>query len=160
MGMRNGPNELLHSLSELRPGDAKRRFRKSIFEDFPLRGPLGQAACAYCGKWHEKLTLDHVVPKSRGGAHFAKHNLVPSCLACNADKGSLPVFEWWRPLECWTEEREEVLLSWIHANSFVSAHTDLSDWEAWCEATQRALPIHETKKEGACGPFLSMWQAA
>lgn len=160
MGMRNGPNELLHSLSELRPGDAKRRFRKSIFEDFPSRGPLGQAACAYCGKWHEKLTLDHIVPKSRGGAHFAKHNLVPSCLACNADKGSLPVFEWWRPLECWTEEREEVLLSWIHANSFVSAHTDLSDWEAWCEATQRALPIHETKKEGACGPFLSMWQAA
>ena len=160
MGMRNGPNELLHSLSELRPGDAKRRFRKSIFEDFPLRGPLGQAACAYCGKWHEKLTLDHIVPKSKGGAHFAKHNLVPSCLACNADKGSLPVFEWWRPLECWTEEREEVLLSWIHANSFVSAHTDLSDWEAWCEATQRALPIHETKKEGACGPFLSMWQAA
>ncbi|CAB5223351.1 HNHc domain containing protein [uncultured Caudovirales phage] len=160
MGMRNGPNELLHSLSELRPGDAKRRFRKSIFEDFPLRGPLGQAACAYCGKWHEKLTLDHIVPKSRGGAHFAKYNLVPSCLACNADKGSLPVFEWWRPLECWTEEREEVLLSWIHANSFVSAHTDLSDWEAWCEATQRALPIHETKKEGACGPFLSMWQAA
>ena len=160
MGMRNGPNELLHSLSELRPGDAKRRFRKSIFEDFPARGPLGQAACAYCGKWHEKLTLDHIVPKSRGGAHFAKHNLVPSCLACNADKGSLPVFEWWRPLECWTEEREEVLLSWIHANSFVSAHTDLSDWEAWCEATQRALPIHETKKEGACGPFLSMWQAA
>lgn len=160
MGMRNGPNELLHSLSELRPGDAKRRFRKSIFEDFPLRGPLGQAACAYCGKWHEKLTLDHIVPKSKGGAHFAKHNLVPSCLACNADKGSLPVFEWWRPLEYWTEEREEVLLSWIHANSFVSAHTDLSDWEAWCEATQRALPIHETKKEGACGPFLSMWQAA
>jgi len=160
MGMRNGPNELLHSLSELRPGDAKRRFRKSIFEDFPVRGPLGQAACAYCGKWHEKLTLDHIVPKSKGGAHFAKHNLVPSCLACNADKGSLPVFEWWRPLECWTEEREEVLLSWIHANSFVSAHTDLSDWEAWCEATQRALPIHETKKEGACGPFLSMWQAA
>ena len=160
MGMRNGPNELLHSLSELRPGDAKRRFRKSIFEDFPLRGPLGQAACAYCGKWHEKLTLDHIVPKSRGGAHFAKYNLVPSCLACNADKGSLPVFEWWRPLECWTEEREEVLLSWIHANSFVSAHTDLSDWEAWCEATQRALPIHETKKEGAWGPFLSLWQAA
>lgn len=160
MGMRNGPNELLHSLSELRPGDAKRRFRKSIFEDFPLRGPLGQAACAYCGKWHEKLTLDHIVPKSRGGAHFAKHNLVPSCLACNADKGSLPVFEWWRPLECWTVEREEILLSWVHANSFVSAHTDLSDWEAWCEATQRALPIHETKKEGACGPFLSMWQAA
>jgi hypothetical protein len=40
MGMRNGPNELLQSLSELRPGDAKRRYRRSIFEDFPTRGRL------------------------------------------------------------------------------------------------------------------------
>ena len=34
-------------------------------------------------------------------------------------------------------------MSWIYNNSYVSAHTDLSDWEAWCEATQRALPLHE-----------------
>jgi hypothetical protein len=34
-------------------------------------------------------------------------------------------------------------MSWIYNNSFVSAHTDLSDWEAWCEATQRALPLNE-----------------
>jgi hypothetical protein len=40
MGMRNGPNELLQSLSELRPGDAKRRYRRSIFEDFPTRGTV------------------------------------------------------------------------------------------------------------------------
>jgi hypothetical protein len=46
MGMRNGPNELLQSLSELRPGDAKRRYRRSIFEDFPTRGDRSAIALA------------------------------------------------------------------------------------------------------------------
>jgi 5-methylcytosine-specific restriction endonuclease McrA len=72
MRMSNGPEELLHSLSELRPGDAKRRYRKSIFEDYSVGGPFGHCACAYCGKWNEKLTIDHIVPKSKGGPHFAK----------------------------------------------------------------------------------------
>ena len=159
MGMRNGPNELLQSLSELRPGDAKRRYRRSIFEDFPTRGPFGHCACAYCGKWGEKLTIDHIVPKSKGGPHFAKWNNIPSCLACNAQKGSLPVFEWWRPQRFWTQQREQAFLSWIHSHSFVSAHTDLSDWEAWCEATQRVLPLHE--KGAVYGPFpLTEWCVA
>ena len=151
MRMSNGPEELLHSLSELRPGDAKRRYRKSIFEDYSLRGPFGHCACAYCGKWTEKLTIDHIVPKSKGGPHFSRWNNIPSCLSCNAGKGSLPVFEWWRPQRFWTEHREQALLEWVHFHSFVSAHTDLSDWEAWCEATQRILPLHE--KGAAYGPF-------
>jgi hypothetical protein len=66
-------------------------------------------------------------------------------------KGSLPVFEWWRPQRFWTEHREQALLEWVHFHSFVSAHTDLSDWEAWCEATQRILPLHE--KGAVYGPF-------
>ena len=56
-------------------------------------------------------------------------------------------------------EREEVLLAWVYANSFVSAHTDLSNWEAWCEATQRTLPIHEDNKKGARLPLLTMYAA-
>ncbi len=149
MGGRNGPDDLLHSLLELRPSEAKRRFRKSIFEDYPLRGPLGQPACAYCGKWHEKLTLDHLVPKSKGGPHYAKWNLVPACREHNGAKGDLPVFEFWRPLDCWTPHREELLLSWVHSHSFVSAHTDIADWEQWMESLQRVVPIHERHKEKA-----------
>ena len=42
-------------------------------------------------------------------------------------------------------------MAWIYAHSFVSAHTDLSDWEAWCQATQRALPLHE--KGASISPF-------
>lgn len=42
-------------------------------------------ACAYCGSGHD-LTLDHVVPVSRGGRH-AIGNLVPACRSCNSSKG-------------------------------------------------------------------------
>jgi len=151
MGKRNGADDLLYSLSELRPGEAKRRFRKSIFEDFPTKGPLGHCACAYCGKWNEKLTIDHIVPKSSGGPHFAKYNLTPACFSCNASKGSQRIFEWWRPKEFWTEERERVLLAWIYAHSFISAHTDVGSWEEWMERTQRTLPINE---KAIISPFL------
>lgn len=160
MGKRNGPDDLLYSLSVLRPGEAKRRFRKSIFEDFPARGPLGHCACAYCGRWNEKLTIDHIVPKSKGGPHFAKYNLAPSCLFCNASKSNEALFEWWRPQEFWTEARENLLLSWIHSHSFISAHTNLSDHEAWLEETQRVMPIHESKEKAAQWPLLTEWQWA
>ncbi len=45
--------------------------------------------CQYCGSTRH-LTLDHVVPRSRGGAS-SWDNMVTSCAACNVRKGaSLP----------------------------------------------------------------------
>ncbi len=41
--------------------------------------------CVYCGTRRE-LTLDHVVPSSRGGQHTWT-NLVTACKKCNARKG-------------------------------------------------------------------------
>lgn len=43
--------------------------------------------CSYCLKKFDKLTLDHVVPLSRGGSH-TYDNLVGACLACNLAKGT------------------------------------------------------------------------
>ena len=43
--------------------------------------------CAYCGRRMERLTIDHVVPISRGGWHFSG-NIVPSCRSCNPRKGN------------------------------------------------------------------------
>jgi hypothetical protein len=83
------------------------------------------------------------MPKSKGGPHFAKYNLAPSCLACNASKSNLGLFEWWRPQQFWTEQREEILMAWIHAHSFVSAHTAQGEWEQWMEESQRVVPIYE-----------------
>ncbi len=45
--------------------------------------------CQYCGERFPstKLTLDHVIPRSRGGPN-SWQNLVAACMACNQAKGS------------------------------------------------------------------------
>jgi 5-methylcytosine-specific restriction endonuclease McrA len=43
--------------------------------------------CQYCGATHGKMTTDHVVPRSRGGAESWR-NLVCACAACNRRKGN------------------------------------------------------------------------
>jgi 5-methylcytosine-specific restriction endonuclease McrA len=48
--------------------------------------------CHYCQKV-AKLTLDHVIPLSRGGKH-SKDNVVPACKHCNSSKGNKTLEEW------------------------------------------------------------------
>jgi 5-methylcytosine-specific restriction endonuclease McrA len=43
--------------------------------------------CQYCGRTAHDLTLDHVIPRHRGGAHTWE-NLVAACKSCNHRKGS------------------------------------------------------------------------
>lgn len=52
-----------------------------------------QNACAYCGTSDVALTMDHVIPLSRGGRHSVS-NIVPACLRCNSSKGSRTPEEW------------------------------------------------------------------
>jgi 5-methylcytosine-specific restriction endonuclease McrA len=42
--------------------------------------------CAYCGS-KKQLTLDHIIPKSRGGGNDW-NNLVTCCFKCNLKKGN------------------------------------------------------------------------
>lgn len=42
--------------------------------------------CQYCGKNHQAMTIDHVIPKSVGGKDTWE-NLVCACLRCNGKKG-------------------------------------------------------------------------
>ena len=42
--------------------------------------------CQYCGRQSGDLTIDHVVPRSRGGGH-SWDNLVSACKPCNHRKG-------------------------------------------------------------------------
>lgn len=42
--------------------------------------------CQYCGRRGGDLTIDHVVPRSRGGGH-SWENLVSACKPCNHRKG-------------------------------------------------------------------------
>ena len=43
--------------------------------------------CQYCGSGGGRLTLDHVVPRSRGGSSVWE-NVVTSCAPCNLRKGN------------------------------------------------------------------------
>lgn len=43
--------------------------------------------CQYCGRKNIALTIDHVIPKSRGGDDTWE-NLVTACVLCNARKGN------------------------------------------------------------------------
>lgn len=56
--------------------------RQAIFARYKGR-------CAYCGQPMKKkdMTVDHYVPKSRGGGDNIE-NLMPCCKACNAMKAA------------------------------------------------------------------------
>ena len=43
--------------------------------------------CQYCGKRSRDLTLDHIIPRSRGG-QSTWENLVACCKLCNGKKGN------------------------------------------------------------------------
>jgi 5-methylcytosine-specific restriction endonuclease McrA len=48
--------------------------------------------CAYCGTASSRLTLDHVVPRSKGGESIWE-NVVAACAPCNHRKGDRTVEE-------------------------------------------------------------------
>jgi 5-methylcytosine-specific restriction endonuclease McrA len=48
--------------------------------------------CQYCGRRGDRLTVDHVVPRSRGGS-TTWTNVVAACLRCNLHKGNRTVEE-------------------------------------------------------------------
>jgi len=48
--------------------------------------------CQYCGRETTQLTLDHIVPRHRGGEH-SWENLVAACPQCNRRKGGRTLVE-------------------------------------------------------------------
>jgi HNH endonuclease len=49
-------------------------------------------SCVWCGRelWRRDLTVEHVVPRSRGG-RTTSENTVVACRSCNRRRGSRPV---------------------------------------------------------------------
>ncbi len=56
-------------------------------------------ACVWCGRspWRRDLTLEHVIPRSRGG-HATPENALVACRGCNRRRGSRPVDAYVREL--------------------------------------------------------------
>jgi len=72
------------------------------------RAQIQKGVCHYCGGKFppSELTMDHIVPLSRGG-HSTKGNIVPCCKACNNNKKySMPVDEILAELDREDRERD------------------------------------------------------
>lgn len=80
--------------------------------------------CQYCGMRRD-LTLDHVMPSSRGGAH-SWINLVTACKRCNARKGDFTPDEAQMPLR--RKPYKPSYSLFLRDNN--SAHTE---WDAFLE---------------------------
>jgi 5-methylcytosine-specific restriction endonuclease McrA len=69
----------LHEYARVPRPDRRRMSRRTILARDGFR-------CQYCGSTRH-LTIDHVVPRSRGGVS-SWENVVTSCAACNVRKGA------------------------------------------------------------------------
>ena len=67
---------------------------------------ISRGVCHYCGQAvpPAELTMDHVVPLSRGGK-TNKGNVVPACKTCNTKKHRLVPVEWEEYLARLEEEK-------------------------------------------------------
>lgn len=63
----------------------------SFLNDEKVKAQASEACC-YCGS-QLHLSLDHLIPRFRGGEHSAD-NLVVACRSCNSSKKALDLLEW------------------------------------------------------------------
>lgn len=62
-------------------------------KDWPVILEMFGHRCAYCLQPSDKpLTVDHIIPLSRGGEHSIE-NVVPACKSCNSRKYNNPLWE-------------------------------------------------------------------
>lgn len=88
-----------------RQKEKARRFRKS---NWWMRR-IQEGVCYYCYRkvGRANLTMDHIVPLSRGGKS-TKGNLVPACKDCNNKKKYLLPIEWEEYLKILSERSHTV----------------------------------------------------
>lgn len=84
--------------------------------------------CQYCGKETRHLTLDHVIPRYRGGPHTWE-NLVSACVPCNRRKAGKT------PEEARMKLRQTPVTPRSNRYSYIPSHY-LEAREEW----QRYLP--------------------
>lgn len=100
-------HEPLALLVELTPKLAKKRFRESIYQAWDYK-------CGYCGE--NATSLDHIVPRFKSGSSN-RHNLLPCCRSCNANKGSTDMKEWFEQQTFFSLNRFDRIENWIKQES-------------------------------------------
>jgi 5-methylcytosine-specific restriction endonuclease McrA len=129
---------LLHAASVALAVPSVIRLRRYVRVPYRHRVPLTRAAlmrrddyrCGYCGRRAE--TIDHVVPRSRGGKHTWE-NCVASCMTCNHRKAD-------RLLEelGWTLHAAPVVPRGMHWRLIGAQHDGDPQWAAYLPAPHAA----------------------
>ena len=114
MDLLRSPSEYLFNLRTTSPGEAKRMWRRQIREKWDHQ-------CAYCGS-EENLTIDHIVPQSKGGADFTK-NVVCCCHDCNQSKGHEHWKLWYVQQDFYSEERFNKIEEWMKPDPPINLYT-------------------------------------
>ena len=97
-------NQYLFNLKTTSSQEAKRLWRRKIKEKWDYE-------CAYCGS-EKNLTMDHVVPRSKGGVDFTK-NVVCCCHDCNQSKSHTPWEDWYFSQEFFSMKRYNKINEWM-----------------------------------------------
>ena len=103
MQVPHSPQHYLFNLHTTSPGEAKRLWRRKIKDQWDNK-------CAYCG-CEKDLTIDHIVPRSKGGPDFTK-NCLCACHSCNQDKAHTPMEEWYSSQEFFSMQRYNKIKDW------------------------------------------------
>jgi 5-methylcytosine-specific restriction endonuclease McrA len=94
-------------------------------------------ACQYCGRRGDRLTVDHVRPRSKGG-ETTWTNVVAACLRCNLCKGNRTVEEAGMTLRR-SPAHPQFLFS-IHLLRHPHAPLFFDAWRKYLAAVPAALP--------------------
>ena len=103
MPLYNSPQAYVFNLQTTSSAEAKRLWRSKIKEEWDWE-------CAYCGST-DNLTIDHIVPRSKGGPDFTK-NCLCACHSCNQDKSHTPWEEWYSSQEFFSMQRYNKIKDW------------------------------------------------
>ncbi len=88
--------------------------------------------CQYCGKHLVKPTMDHIIPKSKGGK-TDWHNVVTACSPCNNKKGNRTLKEAGMHLICQPSEPKYLIQS-----DFNRKHWE--KWDKYFNGNPQAIP--------------------
>ena len=104
MEILSSPRQYLFNLETLSSNEAKRMWRTKVRERWNYK-------CAYCGSKKE-LTIDHVVPRCKGGTDFTK-NVVCCCHSCNQSKSHSPWKEWYLSQDFFSMDKYNKIIEWM-----------------------------------------------
>ena len=110
----NSPSAYVFNLRTTSNSEAKRLWRRDIKENWGFK-------CANCGSEHH-LTIDHIVPRAKGGTDFTK-NCLCACHSCNQDKSHSPWEEWYKNQEFFSQEKYDKIKNWVKPEAPAHLHT-------------------------------------